>query len=231
MSTDRLLPLATALALLGLINILLLPAFYLYGTLVLRRPVEHIQIFGGPVLLRFRIGPWPADLRLIPYTASIRFAPPPALTDTTPPPPESTWKNLAGALLAPALSLLLALIILGPAALGSAASGLRQIFAGAAHPVREGRPLLDNFFSLLAHRQILTAAGVLAAKMSAVNLLFALPTLVYILTRTFRRVPRRPAAREPRSSPWIMALFLAYLILAGAWLLALISWFEGIRSP
>ena len=136
--------------------------------------IEDVAIFFGPAILRVWVGGLPIRLNLIPLGGYVKFA---GNEDpVTPPAPGSfaslpRWEKVGMNLAAPAATLVLAAMLMGPgAAFTSFAQGFRQLFAGTLHAQTVAVPLIAGFFALLESRAFVTVLGVLAAKSATINL-------------------------------------------------------------
>jgi membrane-associated protease RseP (regulator of RpoE activity) len=121
----------------------------------------------------------------------------------------------------PGSLLLIGLLLLGPPAWHHFGSGFVQILGGALSPADEAQRLLAAFMHLLRAQGFAVAAGVLASKFAALQLLplyglaglQLLWTLVPALERLVTRTP--------------LPFFLPYLAVAGSWVGAMLGYWLG----
>lgn len=152
-------------------------------------PTE-VAVFQGPRLFGCRIGRTEWRLNLIPLGARVLFGAPrpesgsdsqsgldPARVEElariheefhAKPLFVQALMNLSG----PVSMVLIAACFLGPSeGMSSLSRGFAQVFQGAWSPFEVGAPLIQGFLDLVARGGALSAAGILSAKLAALNLL------------------------------------------------------------
>jgi peptidase M50-like protein len=219
-----------------LLGVTLSALFTLGQVLALRafgvRPAE-VGLGTGPALTSFRVGLTRVVIKLLP-TGTYMGVAPPDLDDPSETPGPELVSNLeayerlglarqglvdfAGVV----LLALLAIVLLGPAfGVESILAGVLQLLEGAMSPRTRGAGLIKSCFQLFEARGALVLAGVIAAKLAAMNLL---PIASSSLGRQLLNLiapPRHPI--RPARIYATYAMGLASLILGVCWLVAAVS--------
>jgi|SRR5688500_4705614 len=198
------------------------------------RKIDEFGLFHGGRLLAFRVAGCLVRINWLPMGGYVKFH---AMDETVAATPADDpyfergylrlrpWQKVVLNLSGPLAVLTLAVAALGPAAaLREFVEGFVQHVEGALAPRTRGRELLAGYFRLLEQKQYTTALGVLAAKISAGNLL-PVPTtnggtaLVELLAWV-RGAPLRPRTAANLQVAGILVLFA----FAVAWVIAVIAY-------